>query len=348
MTTTVSASELRRFAFDVLRKAGMADASAEIVADTLIYADLRGVGTHGVARLDSYLHRLEAGVMEADPDMTVVRDAPSVAVFDAANGFGQLAGTLAMRLAIEKARVTGVGAVSVANSNHFGVAGYFVELAAKAGMIGIAMTNASPAMAPHGTIVALLGTNPLAVGVPSASHPAIVLDMSSSLVARGKIRRAVMQGDERIPEGWAYDVDGKPTTDPAAALKGLLVPVGGAKGAGLSLVIDLLSGVLSGTGTTGDVLNITNVSRASGTGHLLMALDLEKFIGREAFEEAVDGVIDRIKALPAVDGGSVYLPGEIEHNKQARSASEGISVAPDVAAELRAIGAHYGVAPPVP
>jgi LDH2 family malate/lactate/ureidoglycolate dehydrogenase len=345
--TRVSAADLRMFALDVLRAAGMSAGHAEIVADTLVYADLRGVGTHGVARLLSYVDRVAVGVMEIDPEMPLSRDSPSVAVLDAANGFGQLAATLAMDLAVEKSRVTGIGAVSVAHSNHFGVAGYFVDRAARAGAIGIAMTNASPAMAPHNTTVPLLGTNPLAIGIPAASRPAIVLDMSSSLVARGKIRRAFMQGETSIPAGWAYDADGRPTTDPAAALRGLLTPIGGPKGAGLSLVIDILSGVLSGTGSTGEVANITDVSRPSGTGHLLIALDIAHFLGRDGFETAVDAIIDRIKALPAATSGAVYLPGEIEHDMHQRALEDGVALAPDVVEELHRLGDRYGITPPL-
>jgi LDH2 family malate/lactate/ureidoglycolate dehydrogenase len=343
MTQQISEAVLRAFALDVLCQAGMGREHAAVVADSLVYADLRGVSTHGVSRLGSYLQRVEVGVMEIDPEMQIVRESASTALLDAKNGFGQLAATLAMRLAIDKAGQTGIGAVSVSHSNHFGVAGYFAEIATKANRIGIVMTNASPAIAPHNTTVPLLGTNPLAIGVPSGDKPPVVLDMSSSLVARGKIRRAHLQGETKIPEGWAYDAQGHPTTDPAAALQGMLAPVGGAKGAGLSLVIDLLTGVLSGTGSTGSVANITDASRASGTGHLLIALDVAAFTGLSDFAQSVEDVVDRIHTLPSTDGGAVYVPGEIERRKEDAARESGIRLAPDVIADLRSMADRFQV-----
>jgi LDH2 family malate/lactate/ureidoglycolate dehydrogenase len=343
--TSLPADALTDFAAAVLRGAGLSGPDASVVAESLVAADLRGVASHGVGRLGQYLARIEHGVMVADADIRIAHDMPAAALLDAGNGFGQLAATRAMEIAISKAGAVGIGAVSVANSNHFGIAGLYAEQAAAAGLIGIVMTNASPAMAPFNTSERMLGTNPLAVGIPAGPHPAIVLDMSSSLVARGKIRAAHRRGDSEIPEGWAYDSSGHATTDPGVALDGLLAPVGGAKGAGLSLVIDLLSGALSGSGAGGEVTNITDVSRPSGTGHLMIALNPAAFVGREAFERSTAEIVARIHSLPAADGGSVYLPGELENQRMTDSVASGISLNITVLAELEGLAAKYGVAP---
>lgn len=343
--TSISADALTEFVTAVLRGVGLGSEDAAIVATALVAADLRGVASHGVGRLSLYLARIEHGVMEANADIRIVNDMPAAALLDAGNGFGQLAATRAMDIAIGKASSTGIGAVSVANSNHFGIAGLYVEQAAAAGLIGIVMTNASPAMAPFNTSERMLGTNPLAIGIPAGTYPAIVLDMSSSLVARGKIRAAHRRGDTEIPEGWAYDSAGQPTTDPAAALAGLLAPVGGVKGAGLSLVIDLLSGALSGSGAGGAVTNITDASRPSGTGHLMIAMDPAVFIGREAFARSVTEIVSRIHSLPAADGGSVYLPGELEHQRMVDAFTSGVTLNATVLGELGELAVKYGVAP---
>lgn len=340
----IQAATLETFAAAALHAAGMRLPHAELVARTLIYADLRGVGSHGVARLSSYLDRVAAGVMEIDPDMHVSRDAPGAALLDAANGLGQLAGIRAIDLAIKKAAAVGTGAVGVARSNHFGVAAFFVERAARAGMIGMVLTNASPAMAPWNTRTPLLGTNPIAFGIPASEEQPIVLDMSTSIVARGKIRLASLTGGT-IPSGWAVDTEGRPTEDPHAALKGTLAPVGGAKGAGLSLVIDILTGVLTGTALTGEVRNITDTTGPSSTGHLFVAIDPGRLTDASEFRTRVDSVIRTIRGLPAADGGMVFLPGEIEAREADRRAEAGVPLPVDIIDTLEALARSLGIKP---
>lgn len=340
--TVVDARLLQEFTTTVLRSAGLSVKDADLVANSLVAADLRGISSHGTARLRLYLRRVTSGVMRADSPIRVVADTASAALLDAGNGFGQVAARQAMDIAITKAAVTGIGAVSVTNSNHFGIAGLYAEQAAAAHMIGIVMTNASPAMAPFNTTEALVGTNPIAVGIPAGTHGPIVLDMSSSVVARGKIRSAHRRGETQIPAGWAYDSSGRPTTDPAAALDGLLAPIGGAKGAGLALVIHLLAGILSGSTADDVVANIDDVSRPSGTGHLMIALDPEVFVGRDRFEAEVARMVDRIHALPPADGETVYLPGEAEQRRKERQLGEGVELSPSVVDELAALGAERG------
>jgi LDH2 family malate/lactate/ureidoglycolate dehydrogenase len=337
---TLDATALRGFVEDVLKAAGMRTEPAAIVADTLIYADLRGVSSHGVARLSSYLDRIRAGVMELDPQMQLTRAAPASGLLDAGNGFGQIAGVMAMDVAIEKAKMTGSAVIGVANSNHFGVAAYFAEQATRADMVGIVLTNSSPAMTAYNTRTPLIGTNPIAFGVPAGRERPIILDMSTSLVARGKIRLASLTG-KPIPLGWAYDENGLPTENAHAALKGTLAPIGGPKGAGLSLIIDLLAGVLTGTGLTGEVKNITDVSGPSRTGHLIIAFDVGRFIPTEIFKANVDGVIANIKAMPSADGGPVYMPGEMEAIGAEKRNQDGIKLPLDIARVLRELSIRH-------
>ncbi|MFJ4264367.1 Ldh family oxidoreductase [Paenarthrobacter nicotinovorans] len=340
----VAGNELERIVKGVLRAAGLRESTAGTVAHLTVRADLQGVTTHGVSRLSYFLARIDAGVMELDPDPMVSTDMLSTALLDARNGWGQVAMTQAMEMAVDKASRTGIGAVSVAHSNHFGVAGHYVELAACAGLIGVAMTNASPAMAPYNATETFLGTNPIAFGIPTQDAP-IVLDMSSSLVAKGKILRAQLEGATTIPVGWAYDKNGVPTTDPMAAMTGLLAPIGGAKGAGLALAIDLLSGVLSGTALTGRVSSVVDLSRPSETGHLAIAINPEAFVGREQFTRDVSQVASRISAMPAADGTTVLLPGELERKRTQAAAEAGIQLADDVATDLAQLADRFRVAP---
>jgi LDH2 family malate/lactate/ureidoglycolate dehydrogenase len=337
---TLDAAVLRGFVEDVLKAAGMRAEAAVIVADTLIYADLRGVASHGVARLSSYLDRIEAGVMELDPDMRLVSEAAASGVLDAGNGFGQIAGVKAMNIAIEKAKAAGSASVAVSNSNHFGVAAYFAEQATRAGMVGMVLTNSSPAMTAYNTRVPLLGTNPIAFGIPTGSERPIILDMSTSVVARGKIRLASLTGAS-IPLGWAYDENGLPTEDAHAALKGTVAPVGGPKGAGLALIIDLLTGILTGTGVTGQVRNITDLEGPSRTAHLMFALNVEQFIPTPLFKASVDAVIANIKSMPSADGGPIFMPGELEALGAERNSAQGIAVPQNIYRTLRALGEKH-------
>ena len=338
----VAAEKLENFCNAILQKAGLSGQNARIVTESLLYADLRGVSSHGVARLTTYLDRVKAGAMVLDPTMELEKDLLASALLNAQNGFGQIAGTKAMTYAIEKAKTTGSSVVAVKNSNHFGVAAFYAMQAVKKNMIGLVITNSSPAMAAYNTKKPLVGTNPLAIGIPTAKERPIILDMSTSVVARGKIRRASLAG-EKIPFGWARDVDGNPTDDPKAALKGFMEPLGGPKGAGLSLVIDLLCGVLTGSGITGEVKNITDVSGPSKTGHLFIAINVEKFINLDFFKTNVDTVIKGIKESPSVDGSPVYLPGEIECILADKRQVEGIPVPEDVINELAGLAERFAI-----
>jgi LDH2 family malate/lactate/ureidoglycolate dehydrogenase len=340
MDRTFAAERLRGVITEVIAAVGLEPTMAGVFADSIVAADLRGVKSHGTIRVPEYVRRVESGVMDPRAEARFVHDEGAVGLLDGGNGFGQAAGCTAMRRAIDKAQALGIGLVGVRNSNHFGIAAYYAMMALDAGMIGLVMTNASPAMNPFGTSIPLLGTNPIAVAVPAGVEKPIVLDMSTSLVARGKIRFAALTGKE-IPPGWATDADGEPTTDAKKALKGSLEPIGGPKGSGLSLIVDLLCGVLTGSCLTGEVKTIVDVSGPAKTGHIFGAIDIGRFIGREPFRQNVDAVIRRIKGLPARAGQKVFMPGEIELDLAARRMQEGVPLAEEVARNLNALAERF-------
>lgn len=332
---------LNDFCIDVLTKAGVKLEEAEIISDTLLFAELRNIKSHGIVRLPTYVKRLENAAVNQNADMKFLENkAAAVSVLDADNGMGQVAGYKAMKAAIDMARIYGVGLVAVKNSNHFGVASYFSMLASREDMIGLVMTNASPAIAPFGTKTPLLGTNPLTVAVPAKKGKPIVLDMSMSTVARGKIRMAALQNKE-MPLDWGLDKDGNPTADPSEALLGSLVPIGGVKGSGLSLIIDLLTGALTGTSSLGEVKNITDMSGPSKTSHLFIVINIGAFMEIEEYKERVDDAISKIKSLPPKGDNEIFMAGEIEQNLMEKRLAEGIPVDVEVVAELNKLALDY-------
>jgi len=322
-------------------KAGMISEEAEIMSDTLMFAEMRNVKSHGIIRLPTYIERMEKGVVNNKPEMKLTNNQyAAVSMLNADNGMGQVAGYKAMKEAMNIAKVYGIGMVAVKNSNHFGVASYYSMMASKDDMIGLVMTNASPAIAPFGTKAPLLGTNPLSVAVPAKYKKPIVLDMSMSTVARGKIRMAALQNKE-IPLDWGLDEEGNPTADPYEALKGSLVPIGGVKGSGLSLIVDLLTGVLTDTSLTGEVKNITDMSGPSKTSHVFIAVNISSFIDTDVYKKNVDSVVNNIKSLPPKGNNEIFMAGEIEQRLMDERRSLGIPVEIEVIEELNKLAEKY-------
>ena len=336
--------KLEEFCISVLTKAGLSPDWSAILAQSLVCAELRGIQSHGVVRLETYMKRLEAGVMKLKAPIEIEMDKQAVALLNANNTFGQIAGHRAMTLAIDKAKQYGTGVVAVKNSNHFGIAAYYAMMALNEDMVGCVFTNASPAMAVYGTKTPLIGTNPISIAIPADEQFPIVLDMSTSVVARGKIRYAALTG-HAIPMGWARDSDGKPTENAQAALKGTLEPVGGVKGSALSLIIDIICGILTGTVLTGGVKETTDMSGPTKTGHFFSALNISRFIDVKLFKANVDQVIRNIKRLPAIGEGQVYMSGEIEYLCSRRRMEEGIPLGYDVVDLLNSVATRYGVPP---
>lgn len=345
MGKVIDPALLRDFALAVLEAVGVPRGDAGIVAEHLVEAELRGLDSHGVSRLPVYVQRLRQGLVAATARPAVVRDAPVAALIDGRNGLGIVVADYAMKTAVSKATAHGIGCAGVRNSNHCGYLGYYTKRAAAAGLIGFAFTNAPPAQAPWGGRVPYFGTNPLSVAVPRRKEPPIVVDMATTVAARGKIRLAAQKG-LRIPEGWAIDREGSPTTDPNAALDGLILPVGGAKGYGLAMLVDILSGVLTG-GLFGPAIGYLTDQRPQGVGHFFLAIRTDLFIPVEQFLQGVEEMAQQVKACPPMVGfESVLLPGEPEELRAERNQREGIPVSDAVVAQLEHLGQQLGVPAP--
>ena len=339
----VPASRLRRFCYQVARKLEVPEDDADILAGTLVDADLRGVHTHGSSLLPGYARRLQAGGTKRDAPLTVIQDGPAVAAADGNAGIGQVIATRAMRLAIDKARHAGIGAVSVRNSNHFGAAATYSMLALPNDMIGFATTNAGTRVPPFGGASAVIGNNPLSYAIPAGTERPIVLDMAQSVVAAGKLAMAQRKG-EKIPVGWALDVDGNPTDDPKAGLAGLLLPLAGPKGFGMAVVMDVLSGALSGGAVGMDLSGPRPAERPFRVCHFFMAIDIGRFVEVSEFKSRVDQVIRDTKAARKAPGVSeIYLPGEIEFELRERREREGIPLLASLVDDLEALGADFGL-----
>jgi LDH2 family malate/lactate/ureidoglycolate dehydrogenase len=294
-------------------------------------------------RLGWYVARLRSGAMRAVTELETVVDGGAVAVLDGRDGVGQVVTDGACSEAVRRARDHGVGIVAVRNSNHFGTAAYWTRRIAAQGCVGILTTNGSPAMAPWGGRETTIGANPWSIATPGGSHGPVVLDIANTGVARGKIYAALQKG-EPIPLGWAIDADGAPTTDPRAAIDGMLAPMAGHKGYGISFMMDVLSGVLTGSGYATGVVGPYVPDRPSGCGHLVMALRVDAVIDPAEFDRRIDDLIGLTKAVPlAPDTEEIFYPGEIEDRAEAMGRRDGVALPDKTVAELRALAGSCGV-----
>lgn len=308
----VKIDTIKNISNEILIKLGVPNDDAGIIVDTIVYAHQRGKGTHGIGRLPIYARKIENGLMTAETKLRAVKDGSAVCLYDAENGFGQVAAYKGMEIAIEKARQYDVGVTGVRHSNNFGTAGFFVDLAAQNNMIGFVFANSSPAIAPPGGKTPIFGTNPIGIGFPGGrNRPTVILDMAASNAARGKIRLAAKNG-ESIPADWALDSEGKPTTDPLEALKGSMVPIGGYKGFGLSLIVDVIAGLLTGSAFGGDVKPLDHKDGLSDYGHLLMAINIGFFLDSKEYLEKMEYLTKRVKECG--EENQIFLPGEHSYN----------------------------------
>ena len=337
-----TAGTLNEYCRKVMEAKGIDAECAKAVADMLIDADLTGVSTHGVSRLSIYMERVEKGLVAKGNEIKVLKESPSALAIDGGNTLGAMSASYAMDRCIEKARETGACFATVKNSNHFGAAAFYTKKAAAAGMIGFCCTNLTAKIAPFGSSEPFMGTDPVCVAVPSEGLP-VVLDMAPSVVALGKLILAQKLG-QSIPEGWALDKDGKPTTDPAEGRKGSLVPIGGPKGSGIAMIVELLAGVLSGAGTATHLHDLYEFDAPQGVGHFLGAIDVSHFIDLDVFRGGVSATSAEVKALKKADGFSeILMPGERELRFAAERAEAGIDIPDEVYAELVSLGAPYGL-----
>lgn len=338
----VEPQALKEFSAAVLRRVGLPAPDAERVADSLVTANLRGVDSHGIVRLIAYVNKIEAGGTKAQPRLRVARDFAATAVVDGDSGMGQVVGVFAMEQAIERAERYGVGMVVANNSEHFGAAAYYAQMAAERGMVGFATTNAPPVMAPWGGRAQAIGNNPVAFAVPTRKPPALVVDASMSRVAGGKVRLAAKKG-ERIPEGWIVDEDGNPSTDPSDLPRGALLAEGH-KGYSLAVIMEVLSGALSGAAMLSAVPNwLFEPERPTRTGHAFIAIDVAKFVDLEEFLDRVEEMRGELRAVETAAGVErVLIPGDIE-GALAEKRAAGLPIPREVADDLTLLGERYGV-----
>jgi L-2-hydroxycarboxylate dehydrogenase (NAD+) len=327
-------SKLKRFVTEALVKVGVDTPDAETVADVLVAADLRGVESHGVARLESYyVGRIRSGKLNAKPDVTVVRETPTSLVLDAGNGLGHPAGKRAMLAVMEKAKTSGAAFGAVRNSNHFGIAGYYAMLALDHDLIGIASTNSVRYGAPTYGKDIMLGTNPWAYAIPAKDEPPFVLDFATTTVPRGKLE-VYQRKDKPLNPGWAIDASGDETLSPAEALKGALLPLGGFgvgngghKGYGLGLLVDIMCAVLSG-GAFGNDLPVPNSAPEPGKiSHFFGAIKIDGFRDVAGFKADMDRELRAFKDSERAPGfDRIYVAGEIEHEKTLANRRDGVPV----------------------
>lgn len=335
--------KLRALCASILEKHGMSPEDALIVADSLVEADMTGVTSHGVTRVKMYCDHIRAGGTNPKGKIRIIRETANSALVDADNSLGIVAAYQAMQIAVAKAKSAGIAIVNVRNSNHCSALSYYAKMAAKEGLLSIICSNSPSTMVPWGSREKYFGTNPFSICVPTGGDP-LVLDMATSVVARGKILLADKKGAS-IPQGWAVDTEGKPTTDAAAALKGSVLPFAGPKGSGIAMMIDIFGGILSGSAFGPEIGNlIINPEKPMNTGHCFIVIDPELFLPGEEFKNQTDLLVKQIKGLqPAAGVEEIYVPGEIEHNNRRQKLKEGINVPASVCNELKAIAQELGI-----
>jgi len=333
--TLIAHDKLTHFAAQCLEKLGLVTADAKLVAETLVASNLRGVDSHGVVRLPHYATRLRNGTVKPRPRIDARRTGPSAAVVEGDAGMGQLVATRAMQEAISLAKASGVGAVVARNSSHCGACAWFVEMAVKEGMVGIALTHTDPIMVPPGMKRIFLGSNPIAFGAPGAAGPAVIVDMSTTHAAWGKVIVARQEG-KPIPPDWAVDAQGKTTTDAAQAVG--LAPTGAHKGYALAMMVEILCAHLAGVPFG---LHVTKMygelDKPRNLGHFMLALDIARFTDLKTFRSQIDLLLGEIHTESAL------APGEPERLTAARRAKEGVPLGDGTLGELNALAAELAV-----
>jgi LDH2 family malate/lactate/ureidoglycolate dehydrogenase len=355
---TFPEAELRAFTKSIFLKMGCSIEHAELATDVLIKADLRGIDSHGVARLTGYVRLWEKKRINAKPDIRIVHETPSTATVDGDAGLGLVVAPFAMNIAIEKAEKYGSGWVSVRNSNHFGIAAYHTLMATEKNMIGYAMTNASPLVAPTFANERMLGTNPICYAFPAGKYPPVIVDMATSAAANGKLEIAQRTG-KSVPEGWIQDANGKPSTDPHELKKGgALLPLGSDrehgshKGFGLSATVDILSAVLSGANYGPwappfvAFMEPSDNPVGKGLGHFLGAMRVDGFRPIDEFKNHLDNWIERFSSAKTIDKDQkVIIPGEPEFIAENERRISGIPIIDEVCNDLNKVAEKFGIDP---
>ncbi|SFW70056.1 Ldh family oxidoreductase [Chitinophaga sancti] len=353
MSQIFSYPHLREFTQEVFKRMGCSEEHAVTASEVLLSADLRGIDSHGVARLIGYVRLWETGRVNATPDIKVVHETPSTAVVDGDRGLGLVVAPYAMQVAIAKAANVGTGWVSVKNSNHFGIAGQHAMMALEQDMIGMAMTNASPLVAPTFATERMLGTNPIAVAIPAKTQPAFVADFATTTAANGKLE-ILQRKSQEAPTGWIQDKDGHSSTNPHELKDGgALLPLGGDrehgshKGYCLGAIVDIFSAVLSGANYGPwappfvSFLPLAPDPVGEGLGHFLGAMRVDAFRPADEFKEHMDKWITRFRNATPVAGEQVLIPGDPEREMEAHRRQGGIPLLDPVVKDLREVGGKF-------
>lgn len=329
--------ELFECSVEIMKACGESEENAETVAYNLLKADARKITTHGTYLLTPIYKRAKVKQLTLPTRTTIVKDDAATAVIDGGDGLGAVAGMVAVKTAVEKAKQFGIAVVMVKNTNNVGSLACYTEIAAKEGMMAMMTCNAAPAMAPWGGAEAFLGTNPLAIALYTGSEQVFSADMASSIVARGKIRKAARNG-EKIPDNWATDEEGNFTTDPNAALKGALLPMGGPKGSAIALWIDIMSGMLAGASYAPNLKSFHEPEGQTGVGAAIIVMDIKRFVALDEFSVMMQEYIKSIKGMKKATGfNEIFMPGEIEFLQEQKSRREGIELDENAIAAINKI-----------
>lgn len=315
---------------------GLTAGHAWLVADCLVQADMRGIYSHGSSRINIYVERLKRGLVNPNPHIKIEQSAPGTLMLDGNNGMGAVVGHHAAQAVAAQAQRTGIAAITIRNSNHFGIAALYAESIIRSGCFALVCSNSPPTMAPYGGREPIFGTNPIALGVPRGPDAALVTDMATSIVARGKIIRASYEG-KSIPSDWALDAHGEHTNDPKAALGGVVLPFAGPKGSAIALFVDILAGVLSGANFgqhTPDLYR--NLQDKSNIGHFMLAINIANFQDRDVFYERLRDCLSMVSNCRPINADEpVKLPGEIEEAHKTDALALGIPLPIDVIDAIR-------------
>ena len=342
--TKVHAKDLLAYLARVYQALGLPKPDANACAAQIVDAELRGVSSHGCVRFGVFVERLKKGTANPRPNVRTITDLPAYSLLDGDHGMSAVVARHAMEVAIEKAKAGGIGAAAIRNSSHTGHIGYFAAMALEHNMIGVVISGAVGNLAPWGGFERMIGNNPVAFAVPSNQEYPILFDIATSKVARGYVLLAARTG-EPIPEGWALDSSGNPTTDAALAAKGTMLPLGDYKGYGLALMFTFLTGALSGNGFDADQPDWLETDKPFGLPMFAMAIDPERCLGGD-YKAAVDEAVTRIKASGLAPGfDEIRIPGEGAHRRYQAALSEGITIKEALAQDLDRIAAEVGVAP---
>ena len=338
---------LKSFCKQMFLKSGLPETDATLVSHIIVETEMRDVSSHGLVRVPFYCRRLIAKGTNPNPKLSMVVDRPSVLLIDGDNGMGQVVGAHAMTQAIQKAKATGICFAGVRNSGHFGMASTYAMLASRQEMIGVSSTNTTPLMTAWGGSGKAIGNNPLAVAVPTGGKFPLVLDISMSMVAGGKVRLA-STNKEKIPLDWLLDAQGRPTDNPDDFSRGgTLLPMGGHKGYGLAVILEILTGVITGANILGEIgLWIKDPAAPVNFGHFFIAIDVSALCDVEEFKNRINKLIGKMKSSPISEGSKgIFVPGEIEYLQEQAGRKHGIPISLDVVAEANDFALQIGIPP---